>query len=143
MAVNQVNVGRDVTLSVTTPEGLLQLDILTSFDSRPRYDRRRSKPINGPPLSIPIPDGHEGTFELDRTNNVVEAFYARLEAGYYAGRGIAPSAISETIVNADGSVTTYQYKGVMFFLEDSGRKQADDVIKIRVGWEASQKIQLV
>lgn len=142
--INGVNVGRDVTLSVVQPSGgTLSIDITTSFDSRARYDRRRTRPLNSAPISVPIPDGWEGTFEIERINSTVEQFFALIESGYFNGQGIASGSISETILNAsDGSTSTFQYTKVMFMLEDAGRKQADDVIKIRIAWEASRRTQL-
>lgn len=140
--INGVSVGRDVSVTLVTPRGQLSIDITTSFDAKARYDRRRSRPLNGPPLAVPIPDGWEGTFELDRTNSQIDSFFAAEDLAYFAGRGISPSTISETIVNVDNSVSVFIYTGVMLMFEDAGRKQADELIKMRVSFEASERKQL-
>lgn len=141
--INQLNTGRDVTLNVITPQGVLSMDITTSFDAKPKYDKRESRPMNGSPIFAPIWAGWDGTFELDRQDPDVDAFFAAQEAGWFGGLGIQPGTIQETIVNAtDGSVSVFQYQGVMMTFDQPGKKQADDLIKMTVGFQASQRVQL-
>jgi|SRR6185312_157817 len=142
MAINGVNVGRDVSLSVQTAIGTLSIDITTAFDPKPEYDKRKSRPLNGTPLNVPIPAGWNLTIELDRANADVESFFAAQEAGYFAGNGIAPATINETIQNADGSISVFLYQDLMLTLDDAGRKTADDIIKMRIAGEAGTRIQL-
>jgi hypothetical protein len=142
--INSVNVGRDVTVNlVSGSTGIVPLNITTSFDAKPTYDKRTSRPMNGRPIFLPIPAGWDGTFELDRQDPTLDDFFAALDAGYFNGQGVQASTINETIVNAvDGSVSVYQYVGVMLTFDQPGKKAADDMIKMTVGFQASDRIKL-
>ena len=140
--VNGFNVGRDVTLSMITPVGLLVFPGLQRFTSRQMTDKRVSRPVNGSPFFIDIPAGWEGDFEVDRQDASFDSFFSALESGYYAGAGIAASTISETVADAVGGISVFQFVGVMLTFDDAGDIRADDVIKMKVGWRASVRQQL-
>jgi hypothetical protein len=137
------NVGRDVTLFLVTPQGTILFPSLQRFTSRQITDKRMSRPLNSSVVFLDIPAGWEGEFEIDRQDPTFDTFFAIQEQQYYAGQGISSSTIQETDVNAtDGSTSVFQYVGVVLTYDDAGDRRADDVIKQRVGWRGSQRIQL-
>ena len=142
MPYNNFSLGKDVVLDVITPQGPLRLpSTVTGFESKPIYNRIKSKPLNGINLEAAVPEGWEGTITLDRKDNAVDAFFAAQEAGYYAGQNVLTASITETISEADGSVSQYRYTNVSLRFDEAGNKQGDNKIEQRIGFFASQRVR--
>lgn len=145
MSAGVYNVGKDYQLSIVTPSGVLDLPITTeSFTSKPLWQNIKATTIDGVAREEPIPAGHEGTFNVDRSGSEVENFFAQAEANYYNGSNNAYSArLVETITNPDGSITQYRYDGFRLWLTDAGEASGDKQVKQVVSWFASKKVQVV
>ncbi|MFZ0270995.1 MAG: hypothetical protein WAL34_04010 [Acidobacteriaceae bacterium] len=143
MPVNNFSVGRDVSLTLTNPNGNLTLSGLTQFDAKPVYTAIKSKRISdGKTHHAQIPDGWEGSFKLDRLDPSVDIFFANLEAGYYAGQNTPSGTIQEIIAEADGSTTTWSYDEVVLKLDDAGSWAADKKVDQAIGFNATTKTQV-
>jgi len=143
MPSNSFNVGKDVTLQVVTPQGPLNLPVTTTgFESKPQYSKLRSKGLDGVNRGANIPDGWEGSITLDRSNSVVDDFFAAQEAGYYAGQNVLNATITETIREINGSVSQYRYIGVCLSFDEAGSKKGDQLISQTIGFYASQRIKV-
>lgn len=143
MPSNNFNVGRDVTLVVTTPQGVLNLPVtVTGFESKPQYSKLRSKGLDGQNRGANVPDGWEGTITLDRSNSVVDDFFAQQEAGYYAGQNVLNAMITETIQEISGAISQYRYTGVCLSFDEAGSKKGDQLIAQTIGFYASQRLKI-
>jgi hypothetical protein len=143
MPVNGFNIGRDVTVDINTPQGLLRATIRTGFSSKQETSQLQVKPMNGPNLFAEIPEGWSGTLEFDRGDDLLDAYFAAREADYFAGLNQAPTTITESITNPDGSPSQYSYTGVVLKFEDAGNKQSDQTVKQRVSWRAARRIKVI
>ena len=142
MPFNSFTTGRDVSLDVITSTGPLRLPTTTTgFEAKPVYNRLKSKPLGAPPLEAAIPDGWEGTISMDRRNSAVDDYFVGVEAGYYAGQNILNSSITETIAEADGSISTYRYLDVSLRYDESGNKTGDNKVEQKIGWFASRRVK--
>lgn len=134
------NVGRDVSLDIIDPdEGELRFSIITGFDANPRTQALESRPLNGEALFTDLPDGWEGTLELDRADATLDRWVARREAAYFRGARLGNVSISETVNEIDGSVTQFRYTNVSMVMSGGRTVRGNDKIAQRVTWRASRR----
>lgn len=143
MPFNNFSIGKDVVLDVITPTGPLQLPVTTTgFEAKPQYNTIKSIALDGVNRETLVPTGWEGTITLDRQNAAIDSFFAQYEAAYYAGQNLKTGTITETITEADGSVSQFLYTGVMLKFDESGNKTGDNKIEQKVGFFASKRLQV-
>ena len=143
MPFNNFSIGKDVVLDIVTPSGVLNLPVTTTgFEAKPLYNHIKSIGMDGVNREAAIPTGWSGSITLDRQNNVVDAFFAQQEAGYYAGQNVLTAQITETIQEANGTVSQYRYVNVSLSFEEAGKKTGDDKIAQTIGFFASKREQV-
>jgi hypothetical protein len=142
MPLNGYSLGKDATFTVVLPTGTLTLNGLTAFTSKPIYEDIKSKPLNGVPIFSTIPQGHQGSFKVDRSDYTIDTYFTTFEAAYFAGQNNQPGTILETIQEADGSITQWQYNGVILKLTEAGTFEADKKVEITIEFQASTKVRV-
>ncbi|MFC4526416.1 hypothetical protein ISN76_12910 [Dyella halodurans] len=143
MPFGNFNTGKDVVIDVITPSGVLQLPAtVTSFESKPIYNRIKSKPLNGINLEVDIPEGWEGSIGLDRQNSAIDDFFAQQELAYYAGQNVLMGTLTETIAEASGAISQYRYTNVSLRFDEAGKKTGDNKITQTIGFFASQRVKV-
>jgi hypothetical protein len=142
MPVNGLSIGKDLTFTVVGPNGNITLNGVTDYTIKPMFTKLKHKGIDGAVQNGAIPDGWDITIKLDRQDNTLDVLFAALETSYFAGQNIANGTISETITEADGSVTQFQYTNVSFVLDDAGSWKSDSFIPISITGSASRRLQL-
>jgi hypothetical protein len=143
MPANNFTIGKDISLTIVTTSGILALPITTtSFDAKPQYNKVRGVCLDGVNRGFNAPTGWDLTFGLDRSSSVVDDFFAQQEAGYYAGQNTLTGSISETIQEANGSVSQYRYTGVILALDDAGKFTGDAKVSQTISAFASQKLKV-
>jgi hypothetical protein len=142
MPINGFSVGRDQSITINTPFGVLAPSLITKFDSKQEHTEKKVKGIDGRVRSVVFPDGWTGTLEVDRQNSGLDDFFAQLEAAYYAGQNITTSTITQSIVEVSGAVSQYQYIGVNFKFDDAGGWQQDDTVHQKLSFIAEQRVKL-
>lgn len=139
MPVNGLNVGKDVTLNIVTPAGLLRIKGRKSFSSRQMTHALTHVGMDGNIRLAELPAGWEGDIEIDRADSSLDDYMARSEADYYSGVTTATISISETITNPDGSTSQYLYAGVVLKYSDAGKKSGDAFIAQKLDWRAARR----
>ena len=143
MPANNFTIGKDISLTIVTTSGILALPITTtSFDAKPQYNKVRGVCLDGVNRGFNAPTGWDLTFGLDRSSSVVDDFFVQQEAGYYAGQNTLTGSISETIQEANGSVSQYRYTGVILALDDAGKFTGDAKVSQSISAFASQKLKV-
>ena len=143
MPVNGYSLGRDCSISLVTPTGTLTLNGLYAFQAKPKYTQLESKPLNGVVNHAAIPQGGSGTFKLDRSDATVETYFTNFEAAYLSNGATNSNCTAlETIQEADGSTSQWQYGGMQLMLEDSGNKEADKKVELTISFNYSTKTRL-
>lgn len=143
MAINQLSVGRQFSLSITTPNGQLTIPTVTDFTIHATPVDRKSVDVSGNVLYAIIPSGFEGSIMIDRTTPILDQYWAAYEAAYYAGQNLASNTITETITEANGSISQWIVTGVMFVNPDFGQWSGNDIVKQRLNFVASRYQQQV
>src|SRR5260370_7738022 len=103
-------VGRDLTLNVIGFDGAIHsFGLQTNFDAKMITNKVRIKGLDGIIRYLEIPDGWDGTFSYTKQDDLIDAYFANLEASYYAGQNVPASSITETIQNPDASPSQYRF----------------------------------
>lgn len=142
MPLNGFSVGKDVSTNINTPSGPLNFGLVTSFESKPEYVKKKVKGIDGVTRHVNFPDGWVGSFECEREDSTLDDYVAAYEAGYYAGMDEGASSITESITEVAGNITQYIYIGVQLLLDDAGKWAGDSTVKQKVSFTAQQRIKL-
>ena len=142
MPVDSFSVGRDVTLTIVTSSGPLDLNLITSFNARPDYTDLKIKGIDGVTRHVRFPDGWQGTFDIEREDSTLDDYFAGLEANYYAGVNEQPGTLTETITEVDGTISQYRFVKVLLKLDDAGTWAGDQTVKQKLSFVASQRVKV-
>jgi hypothetical protein len=142
MAQQGYSIGRDTTVAVILADGTaLRLGKMTSFDAKPLVSETTVKALDGINDHLRFLEGWNLTMELERRSADLDAYWAGIEANYYAGISDAPCTIQQTIAEPDGSVTQWRYQSCMLKFDDPGRWSADSTVKQALSAVASQRIK--
>lgn len=139
MPVNGLSVGRDITLTFTNNQGTITTNRIKMFSCKQKTSNRETAALDGINRHINIPMGWEGNFEMERVSRVIDDYFANQEAIYYSGQNVPTITITETITEPDGSVSQYQFVGVVMSLESAGEWKADDYVTQKVAFSAQQR----
>lgn len=139
MPINGLSVGRDIVLNFTNSSGSITTNRIKMFSAKQKTSNRETAALDGINRHINIPMGWEGNFEMERTSSVIDNYFANVEQIYYSGQNIPTISITETITNPDGSISQFQYIGVVMTLESSGDWKADEYVTQKVQFSAQQK----
>ena len=129
MSFTAFSVGRDTQLVVMGPNGRVNLEHVTAFESRQLTQSVRVSRLDGSQLGTELPKGWEGSFELERGNSVVEDFVAATEQTYFNGGSAGSNTMYQYISETDGSTSTYQYDGGTFNLVNAGTWKGESSVK--------------
>ncbi|MDB5965528.1 MAG: hypothetical protein JWQ72_2028 [Polaromonas sp.] len=144
MPMNGQSVGRDYSVDILTSRGVLAISAaaITEFDSQPATTNTSSKGLDGITRYAVFPDGWKGSFTIDRMSGALDAFWAQIEADFYAGVNTQGGTITETIQEPDGSISQYRYTGVAFDLKDTGKKVANQLVKQKLDFMAARRLKV-
>jgi hypothetical protein len=139
VALTAFSIGRDTQLVVMGPNGRVDLSHVTGFESRQITSPVRVSRLDGTQLAAELPKGWEGTFEVERGTSALDDFVSTVEQNYYTGIAPTPGTMYQYITEVDGSVSTYQFDGVVFKLTNAGAWKGDSSVKQRLEFYATRK----
>jgi hypothetical protein len=139
MPINGFTVGRDLTLVINAPSGVLRVSLLTEFDAKPTVTDAKVIGLDGIVRHQIFHNGWQGTVSVERQDSTIDDYWAQLEDDYYNGLVQGACAISETISEPDGSVSQYRYEGVVLKLTDKGNFKGDATVKQKLDFLASRR----
>lgn len=122
--------------------GNIQTCRVKKFTSKQKVTTRETAALDGINRHLNIPMGWEGSFEMERTDSSIDDYFHNLENNiYYAGQNVGTLTINETITEANGAVSQYQYTGVVISLEDAGMWQADEYVTLKCNFSSEKRIK--
>ena len=144
MSVNTFNIGRDgAQLTIfDTLQGQVTFNGQISFETKQRTKKLESETIQGNTIFRNVPNGHEGTLTFDRQDASIETYFATKEANFFGLLPPESCIITHTITELSGTITQFQYIGVELELLEAGDFKSLDKVIQKVGFRASQKIQV-
>jgi hypothetical protein len=139
---NGFNTGKDITLVISTPTGVLQIDGLTGFKAAQLTQPLDSKLITGDNIYDEIPLGWSGTFNLERLDSAVDDYFAADENGYFTG--VKPNSIVTItqVIQENVGTTIYRFAGVALKFEDAGEWRGDQKVMQSISFKASRRLKV-
>jgi hypothetical protein len=142
MPVNGYTVGKDVTLTIVTPNGVMNLDKITGFRSKQDVITEKRKPLNGITDYLRFFDAWSGSFTLERTDSTLDDYFAALEAGFYAGLTEGPVSITETIQEVSGALSQFRYTRALLSYDDAGEFAGDKTVMQSLSFVSGRRIKI-
>lgn len=143
MPVNGYSVGRDCTLNINTPSGVLRLAKLTNFTAKQETRDLKVMGMDGITDHMVLPDSWGGDFKIERKDSTLDDYFCQLEADYYSGLNLAQSTITETITEVSGKTSQYRFEGVQFQLTDAGDWGGEKTVSQSLRWVASRRLKVL
>lgn len=143
MPTNTFSLGKDCQIVVMAPNGQrIDFSIVTDFDAKQAVHQIRINPLDGPPQGADVPNGWNGTFNMDRGSNAADALVATIEAGFWAGAALGVGQIFQYINEVNGSQSIFSFNNVTMHLSEAGAWRADNNVKQTISFFASTRTQL-
>ena len=139
MPANTFSTGRDTQLVIIGPTGRVDLSHVTGFESQQLTHAIRIDRLDGVHMAAELPKGWSGHFEMERGSSVVEDFIASLEQAWFAGGQLPAATLYQYVTEPNGSVSTYQYTGVVFRFSKAGAWKGDASVKQQLDFFASRR----
>jgi hypothetical protein len=144
MPTNGMNVGVDYSITYydATTGALVELGDVQSIKITAMKHDIKSSPYNNLPRFGFVPDGFKIDFTIQRQGSVLEDMMVAFSQNFQAGRVTGSGFLNETINNADGSVSRYQYTNFVVFLTDHGDISREKVVTLTLEGMASDKVKI-
>lgn len=143
MPVDGFSTGRDVTLTLVTPEaGVVTIDGITGFHKKQIVDTQSPVLIDAEVRHAQFYKGWSGGFDIERRSSITDDLFALLEANYWAGKNAKRSSITELIQEATGNITQWRYTGVVLTYDDAGAFRGDATVKQSIAFLASKRLKI-
>ncbi len=139
MGLATFSIGRDTQLVVMGPNGRIDISHVTGFESRQLTSPVRVSRLDGTQLGVELPKGWDGSFEVERGNSILDDFISSIEQDFFNGLGSQSGTMYQYITEADSSVSTYQFDGVVFKLASAGNWKGDASVKQKLEFFATRK----
>ena len=144
MPSNGMNYGVDYNFGLYDANTGVVLDLgdVQSIDIKALKHDLASHPYNKDPRFAFIQAGYSGTITIVRTGSVLEDLQVVFAAQVNSGSIIKPGYLNQITTNPDGTVSKYQYTGVVFFMTDVGNISREKTVTQSLAVMASSKIKL-
>ncbi|MDE8342958.1 MAG: hypothetical protein POG24_03975 [Acidocella sp.] len=142
MATTQFSIGRDCQLVVMGPAGRVDISYVTGFESSQVTQPVRVDRLDGVQMATELPKGWEGSFEVERGSSAVDDFVAAAELAYRTSGALPYGMVYQYVTESDGSVSTYQYDGVVFRLANAGAWRGDASVRQKLLFFAASRVRL-
>ncbi|AJX61593.1 hypothetical protein AQ938_06990 [Burkholderia pseudomallei] len=142
MSINNFSVGRDISLDIVTGSGPLQINLITEFTSNQESTEVKVKGIDGITRFVRFFDGWKGKFNVERQDATLDQYFSQLEQNFFSGIGEQSVTITESIQEANGSISQFRYLGVLLKYDDAGGWKGDSTVKQAVSFVCSRRIQI-
>lgn len=139
MATTAFSIGRDTQLVVIGPTGRIDLTHVSGFEARQLTHSIRVGRLDGVPMGTELPNGWEGSFEIERGSSAVDDLIAIIEQQYFNGSPSTPGTMYQYISESDGSTSTYQFDTVTFKLVSAGQWRGDNSVKQKLEFFAARR----
>lgn len=149
MPINQgtmaLSIGRDCQVVLIHPladGGRLDLPNVTGFQANPEYTEIASKRLDGNRLHAALPDGWNGSFDLDRSNGDVDALMALVEAAWRDTGIIQSATVYQYITDPSGATATYEFTECSVTFPELGAWTADTKVTQKIAFRANRRNKL-
>jgi hypothetical protein len=117
----------------------VDLTYVSGFECRQMTQSVRLDRLDGAPMGAELPKGWEGSFEVERGTSAVDDFIALAEQTFFTQGSLPAGTVYQYVTEVDGSVSTYQFSGVVFKLVNAGSWKGDAAVKQKLEFFATQR----
>lgn len=142
MPVSNFTVGRDLTIVIVTPQGVLNPNLITGFQSKQDIVEEKIKGLDGVTRYLRYPDAWTGSFNYQRQDPILDRYFNKIEADYYAGLQEQPSSITQTVQEVSGAVSQFRYVNALFKYDDAGSYKGDSSVNQLVTFVAWRRMTM-
>jgi hypothetical protein len=129
-------VGRDLSIVLVDPNyngGMpLAFPVVSDVGFKQLAKMLQWVALDGTNSYAEIPQGWDVSLGIDRADGSVMNYFVQTEANYYVGASTSQVYLSETITNADQSVSQYRYVNGTMKLTSGGDYKGDDKVMIKI-----------
>ena len=136
-----LNTGKDITLVLTGPLGLIQVSGITGFHASQITQGIDSKRLDGDNIYDELPMGWNVSFDYDRTDSSLDDYFAAKEDAYHSAGTTSTATIYQTIVETNG-VTQYRFDGCALKFDDAGDWRGDQKVTQKVSGKAGRRVKV-
>jgi hypothetical protein len=137
---NGYNIGQDNRIVIVdSVQGRIDFTIQTSFDSHEVTATTKVRPMRGPALQDEIPEGWEGSFDIDRASAALDTYIAKRAQIFYATNQLSTASMYQYVDEVGGGRSVFEYTRVTFKLGDAGKYGGGEVVKQKVSFFASER----
>lgn len=142
--INNMSVGKDYSLAYydADTQTIVDLGDVQNVKINAQKHDIKSMPYNDVPRYGYIPDGYKFSFTVVRTGPALEEFQLAANTRFNSGAASKAGFLNETVTNPDGSVSRYQYTGVVFWVGDIGEISREKPVQMQAEGYASDKVKL-
>ncbi len=120
----------------------IDLRDVVGFRSNQETKQQRSDPLNGLPIEFNTPSGWRGSFDVDRANDALDRLFAANETAFWTSGIISTGTLYTYITERTGGLSTYQYIGCAFTLQNAGDFKQEAIVRQTVNFFASQRVKV-
>jgi hypothetical protein len=144
MPANGMNIGADysITYYETVSGELINLGDVQDIKITALKHDIKSAPYNQYPRYDYIDDGFKVDFTIVRNTSTLEDLAVQNSANLNAGVVRGAGYLNQSVINANGSTSRYQYTNFVFFLTDHGDISREKTVMIKGEGMASQKVKI-
>lgn len=142
MPQGNYSIGRDIGLTIVTPDGPLTLNTITSFKSKSDDNVQKLVLINGITDHLRFFQGWSGSFDIERASAVLDQYFALTEDRYFRGIRERYASITETIQEINGSISQFRYPRTILSFSDAGDYAGDKSVKQSMSFVSGRRIQI-
>lgn len=143
---NNFTIGQQVELVLMSPNGtpIKNFGLLTEFQAAAEKQLIEVAGINnGGYIARRVAEkGWKGAFSFARTNGMADWIQWIEESNFYGGNPQNYYTIFQTFQNSDGTLSEYQYQGVVISGFDSGTVRQDADVPMKLDFSAATRIPL-
>jgi hypothetical protein len=144
MSLNGYTAGRDTSVTVILPDGTpLNLGTVLKFRSKRDSVDQKIVKINSKIDNIEFPQGWSGSWDLERTDHALDDYFNQFDANFYDGQDQRYVTIQQTVVEADGSISQWQFNKCTLKYDDAGEFAGDKTTSQKLSFMAEQRISLI
>lgn len=134
-----LTIGADSKLTFVDVNGINRFLLLSNFTFKEDANINKKVMMDGEVRLPKFHTGISGSFNIERSNNDTDAYFASQEAAYYLGGDQLPMTITQTITESNGTVSQYQFTNVVLVLENGGSYSGEESVSMSVSFMASRR----
>lgn len=142
MAADGLASGIDNKISMSDANGIQRFQLIESFTLKEDATIDKKIAMDGTVRHPKFHQGWSGSFMIQREGDFTDAYFASQEANYYLGSDQIPITITQTITEANGTVSQYQLTGVVLTFENAGNYSGTEIVMLSVSFMAARRKNL-